>query len=136
MDHNETTILHFIHLNIFPFQKSKQKYCTIKVFDLLNQVTWRLHDLNVKLCWKIKICYPVILNLATYSWTYNKDNKSWEIFALSTIYDAANFRIQYFCGSYTAVEVARLAKGYPIWLLKFQHIQLHLGFKNIQEQLT
>ena len=36
----------------------------------------------------------------------------------------------------TAVEIAILAKGYLIWFLKFHHTQLHLGFKNIQEQLT
>ena len=39
VDHNEITTLHSIHLKFFPFHKSKQKYCTIKVFDLLNQVT-------------------------------------------------------------------------------------------------
>ena len=136
MHHTETTTLHSIHLKLFPFQKSKQKYYTIKVFDLLNQVTWRFHGLNIQQCWKVSICYYLIFNLATYSWAYNKDNKSWERFALSTIYGAANFRIQYLCGLYTAVEVVRLAKGYLIWFLKFQHIQLHLGFKNIQEQLT
>ena len=41
---------------------------------------------------------------------YNENNKYWERFALRTIYDAANVRIQYLCGLYTAVEVARLAR--------------------------
>ena len=36
----------------------------------------------------------------------NENNKSRERFALSTIYDAAKFRVQYFCGLYTTVEVA------------------------------
>ena len=42
---------------------------------------------------------------------YNEDNKSREIFTLSTIYDAAKLRNQYLCGLYTAVEVATLARG-------------------------
>ena len=137
----------------------KPLHCTLSIWSFsfpkvqAKSILWRSFIYRIKLLedWmtstfnSVKKCkkmlknqhlLPLIFNLAVELCACNEKNQSREWFALSIIYNTAKFRIQYLCGLYTALEVARRARGnlFNSWMLKFlHHTQLHLGFKNIQE---
>ena len=120
--HNETTTLHFIYLKIFPFQKCKQKILyeegLLSIESSYLKIGWPQRSTMLKNVKNVKknvkksaFAFPYFQSCYIELCAYNENNKSGERFVLSTIYGAANFRIQYICGLHTAVEVGRLVRG-------------------------